>query len=166
MLTSVSRRPLAPYGPIATDRHAVLSPWVMSPLQEKRGKDHLRHTVPGFRAYPLALGDELFRVGLPGFGADRYRDLRHTADRDGTRRATGIPGTPLPGVGAHDHREPRHGRTGIRGIQCVVATGNPGTTSRSNLSGPLPISARNSVFGNPSRNTTTGGGLFSGGGGR
>lgn len=118
-----------------------------------------RPTIPGFRACRTGRCRSAARRGLPGFEARHYRDFGQTRGWG----STGIPGMPLPGVGAQEHREPGHTRTGIPGMTNVRRTGIASTNGALNPLDVLAIRDRNSVFFNSRENTTTRGALFLGG---
>lgn len=165
MRTSVSLTHSAPCGRLATGRPITSARRRVRSRRKERG-ERSKHAVPGFRAHASSASAVLADSYLPGFGARRYRDSGHALAEATPSGRTGIPGTPLPGVGAYGHREAEHTRTGIRDTKWGADTGIPGTSVDSNSPTGLPKLTRNSVFGNSSRNTTTGGASFLGRGGR
>jgi len=126
--------------------------------------------LPGLEAYRSGLRAAPNREvaceerGLPGFQAQTYRDLGHSAPGASIDGATGIWGTPVPGIEAHDYRDAGHGGTGKWGTNGPAATGIPGT-NRPCKSLFLPgFLARNFVSNNSCNNTSTRGADFSVGG--
>jgi len=146
MHTSVLRHHHADSGPTPAGR------WITSPQSTRayqwraRGRASGRPAVPGFRAYLMAEAAVTGCAALPGFETRSYRDFGHSGGRGGVVPRTGISGTPLPGVGAYDHRELRHGATGNWGTPVAVRTGNPGTTGRSKPLERLTNASRNFVL--------------------